>query len=247
MPRGGDQRRPRVQLRRDAQPRGAPRIVYDDGRVLAVDKPPGLPATGRDRDDPNSLEHQLAAHLGRRVWAVHQLDADTSGVIVFVTRKSLVPVWAERLSARSADKQYLAICHGAPAFDELEVDAPIAATGRTQPPYWRIARAADDAEPGRAARSRLRVLDRGARHVLVQVTLVTGRSHQARLHLAHVGHPLVGEKVYRTPPSIEHPRHALHAHAIRFCDGGTPAELVAPLAPDLRELAARLGLSVPEP
>ena len=247
MPRAPERRRPRTQPRRDAQPHDAPRVVYDDGRVIAVDKPPGLPATGRDLDDPNSLEHQLAQHLGRRVWAVHQLDADTSGVIVFVTRKSLVPVWAERLSSRNADKQYLAICHGRPEFDELEVDAPIASTGRNKPPYWRVAPEAGDAEPVRAARSVLRVLDRTARHALVQVSLVTGRSHQARLHLAHVGHPLVGEKVYRTPPCTEHPRHALHAHAIRFRDGGTPSELVAPLAPDLRELAARLGLTVPEP
>ena len=89
------------------------------------------------------------------------------------------------------------------------------------------------------------MLDRTATHALLQVTLVTGRSHQARLHLAHVGHPLVGEKVYRTPPSAEHPRHALHAHAIRFHDDGAPTELVAPLAPDLRDLAARLGLVVP--
>jgi len=251
-PRDHDRPRPRVPRQptprpRDERPPPALRIVHDDGRVIAVDKPPGLPATGRDLDDPRSLEHQLAAYAGRRVWAVHQLDADTSGVIVFVTRKSLVPVWAERLSSRNADKQYLALCHGAPAFDELEVDAAIASTGRNKPPYWRVEPDAADTDHARAARSRLRVLDRSDRHALVQVTLVTGRSHQARLHLAHVGHPLVGEKVYRTPPCAEHARHALHAHAIRFRDGGPPSELVAPLAQDLRELAARLGLTVPEP
>ncbi len=222
-----------------------PALLHDDGRVLVVDKPPGLPATGRDRDDPDSLEHRLAAYVGRTVWAVHQLDADTSGVIVFVTRKSLVPVWAERLSSRHADKEYLAICHGVPHFDELEVSAAIVATGRRAPPYWRVAARAD--EPGaRAATSRLRVLDRTERHALVRVTLVTGRSHQARLHLAHVGHPLVGEKVYRTPSCTEHPRHALHAHAIRFHDAADPPhELTAPLAPDLVELARRLGLRTP--
>ena len=218
------------------------RLVHDDGRVIAVDKPAGLPSTGRDRDDPDSLEHRLAARLGRTVWAVHQLDADTSGVIVFVTRKSLVPIWAERLSSRSADKQYLAICHGRPAFDGLEVDAPIASSGRSGPPYWCIAPGGGAAPKARTARSRLEVLDRTERHALIRVTLLTGRSHQARLHLAHVGHPLVGEKVYRTPPCTEHPRHALHAHAIRFRDGGTPSELIAALPADLRELAARLGL-----
>lgn len=233
----------RLVTTRDLGPTWQPSLLHDDGRTLAVDKPPGLPATGRDRDDPDSLEHRLAAHVGRTVWAVHQLDADTSGVIVFVTRKSLVPAWAERLS-RHADKEYLAICHRAPAFDELEVDAALASTGRRTPPYWRVAGRADD--PGaRAARSRLRVLDRTSSHALIRVTLLTGRSHQARLHLAHSGHPLVGEKVYRAPPSTEHPRHALHAHAIRFHDDREPRELVAPLAPDLVQLAARLGLRTP--
>jgi len=215
-------------------------VLHDAGHVVAVDKPAGLPSTGRDLEDPNSLEHRLARHLGQRVWAVHQLDADTSGVIVFVARKSLVAPWAERLS-RHADKQYLAICHGAPSFDALEVDAPIAPTGRNKPPFWRVASSVDDAG-ARAAQSRLEVLDRTEHHALVRVTLVTGRSHQARLHLAHLGHPLVGEKVYRTPPCTEHPRHALHAHAIRFRDGELPSEVIAPLAPDLCELAVRLGL-----
>lgn len=223
---------------RDVQPS----LVHDDGRVVVADKPPGLPATGRDRDDPGSLEHLLALRAGRTVWAVHQLDADTSGVIVFVTRKSLVAPWAERLSAR-ADKQYLAICHGVAAFDALEVHAPIGPTGRRTPPWWRIAHADDDG--ARGATSRLRVLDRGVEHSLIEATLVTGRTHQARLHLAHVGHPLVGEKVYRTPPCTEHPRHALHAHAIRFRDGEQPSAFVAPLPADLRALAARLGLRVP--
>lgn len=220
-----------------------PSLVHDDGRLIVVDKPPGLAATGRDRDDPDSLEYLLAARLGRTVWAVHQLDADTSGVIVFVTRKSLVAPWAERLASH-ADKQYLAICHGVAAFDTLEVNAAIAPTGNRTRPWWRIARPDDDG--ARGATSRLRVLSRAAHHTLVEVTLVTGRTHQARLHLAHVGQPLVGEKSYRTPPCVEHPRHALHAHAIRFRDGEQPTELVAPLPADLRALAARVGLRLPD-
>jgi 23S rRNA-/tRNA-specific pseudouridylate synthase len=227
---------------RDLTRPSSPALVHDDGRVLVADKPAGLPATGRDRDHPDSLEHLLARHAGRTVWAVHQIDADTSGVIVFVTRKSLVAAWAERL-ALHADKQYLAICHGVPAFDTLEVSAPIGPTSRRTPPWWRIARADDDG--ARGATSRLHVLDRAAQHALIEVTLVTGRTHQARLHLAHAGHPLVGEKVYRTPPCTEHPRHALHAHAIRFRDGAEPGAFVAPLPADLRALAGRLGLRVP--
>jgi len=220
-----------------------PTFVHDDGRVIVVDKPAGLPATGRDRDDPDSLEFLLAERLGRTVWAVHQLDAETSGLIVFVTRKSLVAPWVERL-ARRADKQYLAICHGVPAFDALQVRAPIGPTGSPAPPWWRVAR--QDDVGARDATTRLRVRERTARHSLVEVTLVTGRTHQARVHLAHVGHPLVGEKVYATPPCTGHPRHALHAHTIRFRDGELPSELLAPLPTDLRALAAQVGLRIPD-
>lgn len=221
-------------------------ILYDDGRIIAVDKPPGLPSTGRDRSDPRSLEHRLARHFGRTVWALHQLDADTSGVILFALRRSLVPVWAERL-ARHATKRYLAICHGVPSFTETTVDAPIAPTGRRTPPCWRVATGHTGAGRGaRAARTRFRLLDAAARHALLEVTLLTGRTHQARLHAAHLGHPLVGERIYREPPCDEHPRHALHAHVIEFDDGREPRRFTAPLPADLRALARRLGLRLPD-
>jgi len=208
-----------------------------------VDKPAGLPSTGRDRDDPDSLEHLVAQHAGRLVWAVHQLDADTSGVIVFVARKSLVAEWTRRLSLHG-EKRYLAICHGAPRFAETLVDAPLAPTGLRGAASWRVARPGDAGAC--AARSRVRVLDATPAHALLEVTLLTGRTHQARLHLAHLELPLVGEKVYRTPPSTEHGRQALHAHAIAFDDGRAPQRLVAPLASDLCALARRLGLRVPD-
>jgi len=218
-------------------------ILYDDGRIVALDKPPGLPSTGRDRDDPRSLEHRLARHLGRTVWAVHQLDAYTSGVLLFALRKSLVPIWAERLR-RHGTKRYLAICHGRPAFAEKLVAAALAPTGLRTPPFWRIA---GEAEAGaRDARTRLRVLGATDRHALLEATLLTGRTHQARLHLAHLGHPLVGERVYRTPPCEGHPRHALHAHAIEFDDDLVPRRIHAPLPNDLRTLAGRLGLELPD-
>ncbi len=221
-------------------------ILYDDGRIVAVDKPPGLPSTGRDRSDPRSLEHRLAQHFGRTVWALHQLDADTSGVILFALRRSLVPLWAERL-ARHATKRYLAICHGVPRFKKTTVDAAIAPTGRRTPPYWRVVTGGTRTVAGaRAARTRFRVLDATDRHALLEVILLTGRTHQARLHAAHLGHPLVGERVYRRPLCDEHPRHALHAHVLEFDDGRKPRRITAPVPDDLRALARRLGLRLPD-
>ncbi|MDD5307891.1 MAG: RNA pseudouridine synthase [Deltaproteobacteria bacterium] len=216
-------------------PELARRIVYEGNGVLVVDKPAGLPATGRDPDDPDSLEHVLAKHLHRRVWAVHQLDTDTSGLIVFVARKSLVARWAARLKPPRAIKTYVAFCHGSPGFEERTIDLPIGALGRGR---------LGVIPGGKSAISVVRVRDRTRSHGLLEVELRTGRTHQIRIHLAHIGHPLVGERRYLEPPCDLLPRHALHAASIAFKDGEEPAALFAPLPRDLRELARRLGLDL---
>ena len=97
----------------------------------------------------------------------------------------------------------------------------------------------------RPARSRVRFLASNNGFALVEVVTETGRTHQVRLHLAAIGHPLVGEHLHRDPPCLAHPRHALHATRLDFQATATrPAlSLVAPFPADLADLAARLGLS----
>lgn len=209
-----------------------------DGLVV-VDKPPGLPSTGRDLDDPDCAQHQVMLALGRRkpVWAVHQLDKDTSGLNLFVTRKRLVAEWSARLaSGRGREvKRYLAVCHGELSGERV-VDAPI---GRRRTPDGRTFPALR--EDGKAARTRLLPLVVGGGFSLVEARPATGRTHQVRLHLAAVGHPLVGEGMHRDPPCALHPRHALHAWALEL--GPPEGRLEAPLPPDLRDLLERLGLA----
>ncbi|MFZ9886055.1 MAG: pseudouridine synthase, partial [Myxococcota bacterium] len=89
-----------------------PCIVFEDGGLIALDKPPGLLSTGRQRDDADSAEGWLRALLGREVWALHQLDRDTSGLLLFVTRRTLVEPWQRRLAHRRTHKRYLAVVHG---------------------------------------------------------------------------------------------------------------------------------------
>lgn len=221
----------------------APRIVIlaeRDGLVV-IDKPAGLRSTGDDLDDPDCAQGQLMALLQRRrVWAVHQLDRETSGLNLFVTQKALVEQWRRRLSAPGGGKTYVALVHGEPLV-ATRVDVPLGrarrADGREVPAVVRTgARGAKEAvtlvEPFDA---------RGGAGVVLARPL-TGRTHQVRLHLAWLGHPLLGERLHREPPSGAHGRHALHAWRLDLGDG---VSFEAPLPADLRALAAALGLNLP--
>ena len=209
-------------------------ILWEGDGLIVVDKPPGLPSTGRDLDDPRCVQHVLMTRLRRRIWAVHQLDTDTSGVNLFVRRKALVDVWSRRL--REGTKRYVAICHGSPDFDALRVDAPLG-------PLRGDRRHLGIAPRGRPAVTELTVLDRAASAALVEARILTGRTHQVRLHLSHLGHPLVGERRYREPACDLHPRHALHAAEITVAGSeGQGGVWRAPFPADLAALCARLGL-----
>lgn len=229
-------------LARDAAALIERAIVHRDSDLVVVDKPPGLVSCGPDRDGPegprHSVESLLVRVLGvRQVWAIHQLDRETSGLNLFALKKSVVQIWSERLKADGA-KRYLAITHGVPRTGLVE-----AAIGeRTDPATGKVfpAIVAPDAPGARAATSII-VEARGnaeATAARVEVRPLTGRTHQVRLHLAHVGCPVMGEKIHRTPPSTEHPRHALHAWRLVFSD----VTFEAPLAADLLALGARFGL-----
>jgi 23S rRNA-/tRNA-specific pseudouridylate synthase len=183
----------------------------------------------------------LSRHLRRPVWTVHQLDRNTSGLNCFVLKKSLVILFNQRLRTPGC-KTYLAIVHGTPPADAV-VERPIGErrhrTGKLYPAL--VAPGDPDAKP---ARSHVHLLVSSGDYALVEVRPETGRTHQVRLHLAALGHPLVGELVHRDPPCLLHPRHALHAARLDFVatDKLSAASFSAPLPPDLVALGERLGL-----
>lgn len=204
------------------------RILLEEDGLIVVDKPSGVPTAGDALEQPGSLQYELMQRYRRMIWAVHQLDRDTSGVNVFVRRKALVATWQAALS--EGRKTYLGVCHGR-LEGLVRVDAPLG---------W------DDehrrravAEGGKSARTEIEVLGATEGFSLLALRIETGRTHQIRLHLEHIGHPLVGERRYRHQPCTLHPHHALHA--LRVEAGGLVLE--APIPADFRELAGNLGLS----
>lgn len=211
------------------------RILLETDEVVIVDKPWGLPSTGRHLDDPDSLQYALIQRYGGMTWAVHQLDADTSGLNVFARHRKAVPKWQARMRFPTGEKTYLAFVHGEVSSDQV-IDTPIGIV-RTEP-----STCLGVTPDGRRARTHIEVVGRHRGFSALRVRIETGRTHQIRVHCSSIGHPLVGERWYREPKCFRHVRQALHAAELRFHDGDEPEVITCPLARDLEELKASLGL-----
>jgi 23S rRNA pseudouridine1911/1915/1917 synthase len=226
-------------------------IVYEDDDLLVVNKPAGLvvhPAAGNpDGTLQNALLHHSPA-LDRvpRAGIVHRLDKDTSGLLVVAKTLAAHCSLVEQLQCRSVHREYRALVNGVLVAGG-SVDAPI---GRHPVHRTRMAVVAG----GRSAVTHYRVLERFPVHTLLAVSLETGRTHQIRVHMAHIQHPLIGDKTYggrpRPPKGASaalvqglqgFPRQALHAIALGLKHPRTGEALrwEVPLPADL---AALLGL-----
>jgi 23S rRNA pseudouridine1911/1915/1917 synthase len=219
-------------------------IVYEDDAILVVDKPAGLvvhPGAGiREGTLLNALLHH-APQLARvpRAGIVHRLDKDTSGLLVVARTPEAQTDLVRQLAARSVKREYLALVHGRVANDGA-IDAPI---GRHPVARTRMAVTGR----GRPARTRYRVLERFARATLLAVTLETGRTHQIRVHMRSIGHPLVGDPTYGKrrsgDPALDaFPRQALHAARLGLVHPAAriACEWTSPMPPDLAALVEAL-------
>ena len=193
------------------------RVLYEDEWVIVVDKPPGLPT--HESKDPGrpSLAEAVEAHLGRRAMVHQRLDAGTSGVVLFAKAPEANPSLAKSFAEGEVEKTYVALVARPPVDwpSELAIDTPIliAANGAV-----RVDRS------GVPAHTRIRVLDRRDRTLLVEARPMTGRKHQIRVHLASVGAPIVGDTRYGGPRSVDH-RLMLHAERIQLAHPVTRARL----------------------
>ena len=213
------------------------RVVHETERWIAVCKSAGLPSTGLNLRDPYCLQHILITDRKQHLWAAHQLDADTSGVILFTPHKEEVALLKKSLESPQTEKRYLALCQGLPDFDEHVVTVPIGPLD--SPRGWGVT------EQGKSAKSLVRVLGRGKDASLVQVTILTGRTHQIRVHMEHLGHPLIGEHWYSNPPCNRHDRQALHALECRLWWRQSLHLLVAEPLEDFVACSQKLGLATP--
>lgn len=229
-------------------------LIYEDADLLVINKPAGLvvhPGAGNPRGTlQNGLLH-LDPRLEQlpRCGIVHRLDKDTSGLMVVARSSGAHRALVEQLQARSVKRIYRALVDGQTP-PEGRVDAPI---GRHPRQRTRMAVVTD----GRPAISEYRRLAQASGCSLVSVRLQTGRTHQIRVHLTHIGYPLVGDPVYggraRLPAGLDErqrealqafPRQALHAKELGFRHPATDElmQFVVPMAADMAELLRQLGL-----
>jgi 23S rRNA pseudouridine1911/1915/1917 synthase len=214
--------------------------VHEDDALLVVNKPAGLvvhPGSGNRRGTLlNALLHHAPTLVGvPRAGIVHRLDKDTSGLLVVAKTLSAQTDLARQLQARSMKREYLAVVHGRPSRDG-RVEAPI---GRHPVNRTRMAVTAR----GRPAATHFQVLERYANAALLRCRLETGRTHQIRVHLSSLGHPLIGDATYgKRNSGIPFPRQALHAERLALLHPATGKAMSWQVDPpaDMQELIARL-------
>ncbi len=231
-------------------------IVFEDEHLLVVDKPAGLvvhPAAGNlDGTLVNALLHHCAGKLSgiggvARPGIVHRIDKDTSGLLVVAKTDVAHEGLAKQFAAHSIDRRYLAIVSGVPKASQGTIDAPLARSSANRKKIAIV-------EGGRGKRAmthwkRLKVFKDVA---LVECRLETGRTHQVRVHMASIGHPLVGDPVYgrsgkthgKLLKELGFQRQALHAAELGFTHPVTKRALsfTSPMPPDMQELLAALGV-----
>jgi 23S rRNA pseudouridine1911/1915/1917 synthase len=245
--------------------RDSPEIVALEADFLVVAKPPNLLSHPTRPDGVRTLLGWLQEKFpGEFVALVNRLDRETSGAVL-VARN---PEAASRLGAmtmrREIEKDYLALVAGRVKDEHGVIDAPLGRLGISENnPIWlrQGVIALDDAEGRRAATAQTEFWRVAASDhaTLLRLRAHTGRLHQLRVHLAHIGHPVMGDKIYGPDPNLylkfieegwtaEHervlllPRHALHAQRMKFRWGGEEREFVVPLPEDILALARKLGV-----
>lgn len=222
-------------------------VVFEDEHLLVLDKPAGLvvhPAPGNWSGTllNGLLARDAGAALLPRAGIVHRLDKDTSGLMVVARTRAAMDALVERIAAREVSRQYAALglrpWAGGPAREVQD------AIGRDPRNRLRMAVVDLEKNAGKPASTLIELLQNCEQGCFVRATLRTGRTHQIRVHMAHLGHPLVGDGLYGGVPAAGLDRQALHAFRLAFEHPftGQALDLRSPLPADLRSALAAWGL-----
>lgn len=216
-------------------------VVYEDADLLVVDKPAGVvvhPARGHRA---GTLSQALAGRAAggedpARAGIVHRLDRDTSGLLVVAKTEAAHRALKELIQARAVRREYVALVEGLPPARSGTIDAPIGRDRRVR------TRMSTDTDEPREARTHFTLLEALPGTALLRVALETGRTHQIRVHLQAIGHPVAGDPEYGTAGLLGLERQFLHAARLAFPHPGTGAaiDVRSPLPDDLATVLARL-------
>jgi len=223
-------------------------VLYEDDDLVAIDKPAGMVVHAGAGVRTGTLVNALLGRFGAlsgvagelRPGIVHRLDRFTSGVLLVAKNDPAHRNLAAQFASRQVEKGYFALVHGFVKAGSGRIDRPIA-----RDPVRRARMTARLAE-GRAAWSEYRVLRRFRGFTLLEVKIGTGRTHQIRVHLSSIGHPVAGDTLYGAPATVEGMpplgRYFLHSHRIRFRLPSTGEEISieSPLPPELESWIAQL-------
>ncbi|HYL76254.1 MAG TPA: RluA family pseudouridine synthase [Bryobacteraceae bacterium] len=219
-------------------------ILYEDADVIAINKPAGMVVHAGAGRHSGTLTNALVHRFGKlsevagdlRPGIVHRLDRFTSGVILVARTDAAHRHLAAQFAGREVEKIYLALVHGRMKTEQGRITTPIA-----RDPVRRT-RMTTKLTRGRSAITEYKVLQRFEGFSYLEVKIGTGRTHQIRVHLASIGHPVAGDKLYGAP-AAELPRFFLHAHQITFTSPASAKRITctAPLAPELQQFLDRLA------
>lgn len=231
-------------------------ILFEDEHLLVVDKPAGLvvhPAAGNfDGTLVNALLHHCAGKLSgiggvARPGIVHRIDKDTSGLLVVAKTDVAHEGLAKQFAAHSIDRRYLAIVNGVPKTAEGMIDAPLARSATNRKKIAIV-----EGSRGKRAVTHWKRLKPLKDAALAECRLETGRTHQVRVHMASIGHPLMGDPIYgrsrkthsKVLKELQFHRQALHAAKLGFNHPVTKSRLsfTSPMPPDMQELMHALGV-----
>jgi 23S rRNA pseudouridine1911/1915/1917 synthase len=192
-------------------------VIYEDDHLLIVNKPAGLivhPTTGHWANTlANGIVHMWQERgLRIRFRPIHRLDKETSGVLAVAKNPYIHQNVSEQMKAGAVDKEYMALVHGRVELESGTVDAPI--DRNPESPHYRIV-----TPTGYPSVTHYRVVERLPGATLLSIRLETGRTHQIRVHMSSMGHPLLGDGMYGNPlleVGLPLERQALHAHILAF-------------------------------